>query len=82
MRQGAPPLSPGSDLSWIRLVRRIGGLAKMDRDCVYAANCSVISALTGVLPRKMSATLVGCNSRSRNRYRSERRCGRLTELPA
>ena len=30
---------------WSRPVRQPGGLAKVDRDCFYAASCSVISAV-------------------------------------
>ena len=30
---------------WTRLMRQFGGLAKVDRGCFYAANCSVISAI-------------------------------------
>ena len=31
---------------WIRLVRQFGGLAKVDRVRFYAANCSVIAAIS------------------------------------
>ncbi|MET3663385.1 hypothetical protein ABID44_003741, partial [Aquamicrobium ahrensii] len=34
-----------SRLRWTRLVRQLGGLAKVDRVGFYAANCSVICAV-------------------------------------
>ena len=33
------------DVRWTRLVRQLGGLAKVDRVGFYAANCSVICAV-------------------------------------
>lgn len=37
--------SVSGGVRWTRLLRQFGGLAKVDRGCFYAANCSVISAI-------------------------------------
>jgi hypothetical protein len=33
------------ELRWTHLLRKFGGLAKVDLVCFYAANCSVIPAI-------------------------------------
>lgn len=45
LRKGHGYGPPFRKLRWTRLVRQLGGLAKVDRVCFYAANCSVISAV-------------------------------------